>query len=379
VTPVPEQASVTEVPFVDLAGINASLKEEILAGLSDLIDRSEFGTGAAVKEFEDSFATFCGAEECVGLSSGIDAVRLLLAAAGVAPGDGLIVPAMTFIATFAAVSQLGATPIPVDVSPDDYNLDPAAVEAAIGPGVNWLLPVHLYGQLADMAGLRAIAERHGLGVVEDACQAHGASRAGHVPGRGTVGAAFSFYPAKNLGAMGDAGAVVTNDRSIAEKVRMLRVHGQKEKNRHDLIGWTGRLDSFQAVVLTCKLSRLAEWNVERHAIATLYTELLAGVGDLVLPQVARDSEHVWHVYAVRTGDPVALADHLRARGIESGRHYPTPPHLTEAYAHLGYEPGAFPVAEELGRTELSLPIFAGMTQAQVETVASAVEEFFREG
>jgi dTDP-4-amino-4,6-dideoxygalactose transaminase len=374
---VPEQAALAGVPFVDLAGLHARVKDDILASLGDLIDRSEFGTGAAVSDFEESFARFCGASECVGVSSGIDALRLLLAAVGVGPGDGVIVPAMTFIATFAAVSQVGATPIPVDISADDYTIDVAAVEAAAGSRASWLLPVHMYGQLADMRRLCAVAERHGLGVLEDACQAHGALRAGHGPSRGTLGAAFSFYPAKNLGAMGDAGAVVTNDAAIAGAVRMLREHGQREKNRHERIGWTGRLDSFQAAVLTCKLAHLSEWNAERRAVAGLYSERLAGAGDLELPQVAPESEHVWHVYAVRTSDPDAMADHLRARGIGTGRHYPTPPHLTEAYAHLGYASGAFPVAEKLARTELSLPIFPGMTHGQVEAVAAAIEEYFR--
>jgi dTDP-4-amino-4,6-dideoxygalactose transaminase len=371
------EATLLKVPFVDLAGLHAGFREDVLAALADLIDRSEFGTGAAVETFEEAFARYCGASECVGVSSGIDALRLLLAAAGVAPGDEVIVPAMTFIATFAAVSQLEAVPVPVDISPDDYNIDARGVEPAVGPGVRWLLPVHLYGQLADMPALRTIAERHGLGIVEDACQAHGALRAGLPPGRGTAGAAFSFYPAKNLGAMGDAGAVVTDDPVIADRVRMLREHGQREKNHHDDIGWTGRLDAFQAAVLTCKLARLAEWNAERRAVARLYAELLAEVGDLVLPRVAPESEHVWHLYVVRTRDPAGLAGHLQSRSIATGRHYPTPPHLTEAYAHLGYAPGAFPVAEELAGTGLSLPIFPGMTQGQVESVAAAIEEYFR--
>ena len=374
---MPEQATVPEVPFLDLAGLHAELKEDVLAALADLINRSEFGTGAGVNTFEEQFAQFCGAAECVGVSSGIDALRLLLAAAGVRSGDEVIVPAMTFVATFEAVSQLGATPMPVDVSPDDYNIDAAAAEAAIGPQVRWLLPVHLYGQLADMRRLGGIAERHDLGIVEDACQAHGAVRAGLVPGRGTAGAAFSFYPGKNLGAMGDAGAIVTDDPAIADRVRMLREHGQRKKHRHECIGWTGRLDAFQAAVLTCKLPRLAEWNAERRAVARLYAELLADVGDLVLPTVAPESEHVWHLYVVCTRDPGALAEHLRAHSIVTGRHYPMPPHLTEAYAHLGYAPGAFPVAEELARTGLSLPIFPGMTQGQVEAVAEAIEEYFR--
>jgi dTDP-4-amino-4,6-dideoxygalactose transaminase len=374
---VPGEATLVEVPFLDLAGLHADLKDDLLAAFGGLIERSEFGAGAAVRGFEEAFAEACGTAECVGVSSGIDALRLLLQAAGVAPGDHVIVPAMTFVATFEAVSQLGATPVPVDVSHADYNVDPAAAEAATGPGVRWLLPVHLYGQLADLRALGAIAERYGLVVVEDACQAHGAARAGLVPGRGTAGAAFSFYPSKNLGAMGDAGAVITDDPAIAARVRALREHGQREKHRHEQIGWTARLDAFQALVLTRKLARLAEWNAARRAVAAAYGELLADVGDLLLPPVAPDSDHVWHLYVVRTADPEALAAHLRAHSISTGRHYPVPPHLTEAYAHLGYRAGAFPVAEELARSGLSLPIFPGMTDTQVETVAAAVEAYFR--
>jgi dTDP-4-amino-4,6-dideoxygalactose transaminase len=364
------------VPFNDLAALHAPFKEDALAAFDELIDRSEFGVGAAVAEFEAAFAQFCGAAECVGLSNGLDAVRLLLQTAGVGPGDEVIVPAMTFIATFAAVSQLGAVPVPVDVTWDDYGLDSSALEAAVGSRTRGVVPVHLYGQLADMAAIGAVAMRLGLPIVEDACQAHGASRAGRVPAQGTIGAAFSFYPGKNLGAMGDAGAVVTSDAEVAEQVRLLRVHGERTRYRHERIGWTARLDAFQAAVLTLKLRHLAEWNAERRTIAALYSELLDGVGDLALPPVAPESEPVWHLHVVRTADPAALADHLQARGVGTGRHYPEPPHLTEAYAHLGHPAGSFPVAEELARTCLSLPIFPGMTQAQVEYVTGGIMEYF---
>ena len=364
------------VPFNDLAGLHAPIKEDALAAFDELIDRSEFGVGATVAEFEAAFARFCGADECVGLSNGLDALRLLLQAAGVQAGDEVIVPAMTFIATFAAVSQIGAVPVPVDVTWADYGLDAAALEAAVGPRTRAVVPVHLYGQLSDMAAIGGFVAGRGIPVVEDACQAHGASRAGRVPAKDTVGAAFSFYPGKNLGAMGDAGAVVTRDADVAEQVRLLRVHGERTRYRHERVGWTARLDAFQAAVLTLKLRHLPEWNAERRTTAALYSEMLEGVGDLALPPVAPDSEHVWHLYVVRTADPTALADHLQARGVGSGRHYPEPPHLTEAYAHLGYAAGSFPVAEELARTCLSLPIFPGMTQAQVEYAAAGITEHF---
>jgi dTDP-4-amino-4,6-dideoxygalactose transaminase len=370
-------AMLVDVPFVDLGAVHATLKQEVLDAFGELIERSEFGLGRTVERFELSLAAFSGVEECVGVSSGLDALRLLLAAAGVEPGDEVIVPAMTFIATFAAVSQLGATPVPVDISESDYNIDPAAAESAIGPRSRCLLPVHLYGQLADMAHIGEIGRRHGLGIVEDACQAHGAGRAGSAPGWGTVGAALSFYPSKNLGAMGDAGAVLTNDHDVAERVRMLRVHGERTKYEHERVGWTARLDAFQAVVLAHKLTKLAEWNAERRAVAAAYSELLDGIGDLILPPTAPESEHVWHLYVIRTAEPTALAGHLRERSVATGRHYPTIPPLTAAYAHLGFGPGAFPKAEQLALTGISLPIFPGMTEAQIDAVAAGVASYFQ--
>ncbi len=367
------------VPFLDLDGVHAELKTEVLDALAELIDRNEFGNGPTVTRFEEAFADFCDSAECVGVSSGLDALRFALLAAGLRPHDEVIVPAHTFVATFEAVSQAGGVPVPVDVSLADYNLDPDAVEAAVSPRTRFLLPVHLYGQLADLRRLTAIAKRHGLLVIEDACQAHGASRDGFVPGRGTAAAGFSFYPSKNLGAMGDAGALVSDDSELVRRARMLREHGQSVKYHHDLIGWTGRLDAFQAAVLLCKLPHLARWNQARRAVAQAYAELLANVGDLELPPVASGSQPVWHLFVVRTSDADALAMHLRERGIHTGRHYPEPPHLSAACAHLGYGKGTFPITEALARELVSLPIFPGMTEAQVEAVAAAVADYFANG
>ena len=363
------------VPFLDLGTIHAPLKEQILADVAALIDSSAFTNGPAVAEFERDFARHCGAAECVGLASGLDALRLGLLAAGIEEGDEVIVPANTFVATLEAVTQAGGVPVPVDVSEEDYNLDPDSVAEAIGTWTRFILPVHLYGQLADMASLRAIAAVHGLGIVEDACQAHGARRDGFAPGAGTT-AAFSFYPGKNLGAMGDAGALVTEDPGLAETVRALREHGQREKYHHELEGYTARLDTIQALVLRHKLRLLDGWNEERRQVAALYGEGLAGVGDLILPPVPPGSEPVWHLYVIRTADPLALAAFLRDRGIATGRHYPEPPHLSRAYAWLGYERGAFPVTEELAPTLLSLPIYPGMSELQAETVVEGVRAFF---
>jgi dTDP-4-amino-4,6-dideoxygalactose transaminase len=366
----------TEIPFVDLARAHAPLRDEILADIGALIDRSEFAIGRAVHAFEREFGAYCGVRDCVGVASGLDAVRFALTAAGVEPGDRVLVPANTFIASFAAISQAGGVPVPVDASLLDYNVDVDAAADAVDADTTFLLPVHLYGQLADMRPLDELARRNGITIVEDAAQAHGASRDGVTPGALSAAAAFSFYPGKNLGAMGDAGAVATNDEQLAARVRRLREHGQREKYVHEVIGWTGRLDAFQAAVLLRKLRYLDEWNEQRRAVAEAYRELLAGVGDLTLPPVADGSQPVWHVYVVRTADPDALATHLRSRGIQTARHYPQPPHLSAAYEHLGYRAGAFPVAELLARELLSLPMFPGMTESEVEAVTDAVSDYF---
>jgi dTDP-4-amino-4,6-dideoxygalactose transaminase len=364
------------VPFLDLAPSHRPLKDAVLADIGELIDSGAFTNGPPVAEFEVAFAAFTGTTHCVGVASGLDALRLGLLADGIEPGDEVIVPADTFIATFEAISQVGGVPVPVDVTESDYNLDPEAVEAAIGPRTRFLLPVHLYGQLADMRALLALAGRHGLSVHEDACQAHGATRAGLSAGEAGRASSFSFYPGKNLGAFGDAGALVTNDEQLAGTVRALREHGQREKYKHRQVGFTARLDTIQAIALVHKLPQLARWNDERRQQAAFYNQALAGVGDLVLPPVAADSQPVWHLYPIRTADPVALADFLRESGIGTGRHYPEPPHLSEAYRGLGLTAGSFPVTESLAREVLSLPVFPGLTQQQLDAVATGVRAYF---
>ena len=348
----------------------------LLEDIAGLLDSGAFTNGPPVGQFERAFADYCGTTECVGVASGLDALRLGLLAAGIESGDEVIVPAATFVATLEAVAQAGAVPVVADVSEDDYCLDPAAAAAAVGGKTRALLPVHLYGQAADLLPLRGVAEAARLLLVEDACQAHGAVRDGLRAGSAGTFAAFSFYPAKNLGAAGDAGALVTNDESVTAKVRALREHGQTAKYIHAREGWTARLDSIQALVLLHKLPLLDRWNDERRQAARYYAEALAGVGDLVLPPVARGSSPVWHLYVVRTADPETLATSLCEHGIGTGRHYPEPVHLTAAYGHLGYRRGEFPVAEALARGCLSLPIFPGITEAQLETVAAGVRAFF---
>lgn len=367
------------VPFLDLSCVDGSLKAQILADISILIDSTAFTNGPPVGAFERAFAEYCGTRHCVGVASGLDGLRLSLLAAGIGAGDEVVVPASTFVATLEAVSQAGATPVVVDVSELDYNISPDAVAAVVTSRTRALLPVHLYGQMADMAALERIAGQHDLSIVEDACQAHGAERDGRRAGVAGLAAAFSFYPGKNLGAMGDAGAVVTDDEELAARLRALREHGQRTKYVHELEGYTARLDTIQALVLLRKLPLLGAWNEERREAARFYARALQGVGDLRLPPVPEGSNPVWHLYVVRTADPERLARFLAARGVRTGRHYPEPVHLSGAYSRLGHRRGAFPVAEALAEEALSLPIYPGITEEQLLTVAEAVAEFFRDG
>jgi dTDP-4-amino-4,6-dideoxygalactose transaminase len=373
---VPVPKTDERIPFLDLARTHAPLADGFAEELEALLESSAFVNGEQVRTFEAEFAAYCGTRAAVGVSSGLDALRLALAASDVGAGEEVIVPAMTFVATWEAVSQVGAVPVPVDITDVDYNVDLGAVEAAIGRRTAAILPVHLYGQMADMEGLLAISERAGVPVIEDAAQAHGAMRHGRRAGDAGHAAAFSFYPGKNLGAIGDAGALTTNDEGVAARVRALREHGQSRKYQHDEIGWTARLDTIQAAVLSRKLAHLDGWNDERRVIAALYLDALSGVGDLGLPNVPDRSHPVWHLFVIRTADPGGLADHLSRLGIASGRHYPQPPHLSGAYSFLGHREGRFPVAEAVGRECLSLPIFPAMTELEALRVTDAVRSWF---
>jgi len=373
---VQETARQVAVPFLDLAPTHAPIKADVLREIGELLDSGAFTNGPAVARFEEAFGAYCGAGHCVGVASGLDALRLGLLATGLEPGEDVIVPAATFVATLEAVTQAGGVPVLADVSEDDYGLDPAAAVAAVGSRTHALMPVHLYGQMADMRALRRVAEQKGLALVEDACQAHGAERDGLRSGAAGAAAAFSFYPGKNLGAAGDAGAFVSNDGEAAARMRALREHGQTAKYVHAYEGWTARLDTIQALVLSLKLPLLDGWNEQRRVAAAYYEDQLAGMGDLRLPPTATGSAPVWHLYVVRTADPGALALYLRERGVGTGRHYPDPVHLTDAYAWLGYREGDFPVAEALSRECLSLPIFPGISEAQLAAVVEGVRAFF---
>jgi dTDP-4-amino-4,6-dideoxygalactose transaminase len=372
-------ATTAGVPLVDLAAVNADLAGPILEDIAELIRTGGFTNGPAVERFEREFAAWCGTAAAAGTSSGVAGLRLALQAAGIGRGDEVIAPAHTFVATVEAVTQAGATPVLVDVGEADGTMDPAAAAAAVTERTRALMPVHLYGHMADMRALLAVARDAGAAVIEDACQAHGAERDGVRAGAGGIAGAFSFYPAKNLGAFGDAGAVVTGDPALAERVRVLRHHGETAKYHHSVEGDTARLDAIQAIVLLRKLPLLAGWNDDRRAAAATYAEALSGIGDLQLPHTAAGSNPVWHLYVVRTTQRDALAAHLAARGIGTGLHYPQPVHLTPAYRHLSHGPGAFPVSERYTARCLSLPLYPGIRDSQLERVVEAVAEFFGHG
>jgi dTDP-4-amino-4,6-dideoxygalactose transaminase len=372
-------ASHVRVPFLDLGPSHAVVKDDILSDFASLIETNAFTNGPHVAAFESAWAAHCGTARCVGVASGLDALRLGLLAAGIERGDEVVVPANAFAATFEAVTQAGGRPVPVDVSPVDFNLDVDAAAAAVTSRTRFVTPVHLYGQCCEMRALRAFADRHELTILEDACQAHGAIRDGLAAGTVGRAAVFSFFPGKNLGAMGDAGALVTDDGDLANRVAALREHGQKARYRHELEGYTARLDTMQAIVLLHKLRYLDIWNAERRSLAAAYSERLAGIGDLVLPQVPAGSKPVWHLYVVRTHRPLELAQFLVERGIGTARHYPEPLHRSPAYEWLGYGPGSFPVTEAAAAEVLSLPIFPGMTIDQLDAVVDAVREYFARG
>jgi dTDP-4-amino-4,6-dideoxygalactose transaminase len=371
-----EQLPDLRVPFLDLPASQAPLTRALLVDIERLLDSGAFTNGPNVATFEDAFAAYCGTTHCVGVASGLDALRLGLLATGLEHGDEVIVPAGTFVATVEAIVQAGGTPVIADISEQDYCLDVDAAAAVVSARTHSFMPVHLYGQLTDMRALRQQAQTHGVRIIEDACQAHGAEREGYRAGAAGDLGAFSFYPGKNLGAAGDAGAVVTSDPELAARIRSLREHGQTAKYVHARLGWTSRLDTIQALVLEHKLPLLEGWNEQRREAARFYGEALAGVGDLVLPPIATASTPAWHLYVVRTATRDGLATFLRERGVATGLHYPEPVHLTDACAFLGHGPGSFPVAERLSRECLSLPMFPGISEAQLNWVAESVRAYF---
>lgn len=345
-----------KVPFLDLKAAYRELQVDLDEAWRRVMDSGWYILGEEVETFEREFAAYCGAKHCLGVGNGLDALILVLRGYDIGVGSEVIVPANTYIATWLAVSYVGATPVPVEPNSHTCNLDPGQIEAAITSRTRALIPVHLYGQPADMKAIREIAVRHGLEVIEDAAQAHGAASQGKRVGNLGDAAAFSFYPTKNLGAFGDAGAVVTNDDSLAERVRVLRNYGSRTKYHNEVKGVNSRLDPLQASFLRVKLQHLDAWNARRRKVAQQYLQGLSGCPDLILPGVAVAAEPVWHQFVLRHRSRNKLQDYLKGAGVGTLIHYPVPPHLSGAYADGGWKRGDFPVTEELADTVLSIPI-----------------------
>lgn len=361
------------IPFVDLRAQHQSIKADVEAAIGRVLDSCQFTLGPEVAAFEEEFAAFCGRRYGVGVNTGTSALHLALLAAGVGPGDEVITSPFTFVATVAAIHYTGARPVLVDIDPEHYTLDPAGLEAAITPRTRAVIPVHLYGQMADMAPIQQIARCHGLTVIEDACQAHGAELDGRRAGAFGEMGCFSFYPGKNLGAYGEGGMVVTDDPDLARSLRMYRDWGAETKYHHVLKGYNYRLEALQAAVLRVKLARLEGWTEARREAANRYRALLAG-GPIAAPAERPGGRHVHHVYAIRTGARAQVQAGLAARGVQTGIHYPFPVHLLPAYADLGYAAGAFPHAELAAAQELSLPMYPELQgEAQAQVVAALHE------
>ena len=359
------------IPFLDLKAPHVELHREITDAINRVVASGWYILGPEVEAFEVEYAAFCRASECVGVANGLDALHLALRAMGVGPGDEVIVPSNTYIATWLAVSQCGATPVPVEPVEATYNIDPALVETAITPRTKVILPVHLYGQPADMDPILAIARKHGLRVLEDAAQSHGARYKGQRIGAHGDAVAWSFYPGKNLGALGDGGAVTTNDPELADRIRVLRNYGSRVKYVNEVQGYNSRLDPIQAAVLRVKLQHLDEWNARRTSLANQYQQGLVASG-LVLPHVPEWAEPAWHLYVVQHPKRDALQQALTAAGVGTLIHYPIPPHKQQAYADAGYAVDAFPFASRMAARVLSLPMGPHLAAAQVNHVIATI-------
>jgi len=365
-----------QVPFLSFSETNREIKREILTVFENFLDDSWYVLGERVKQFETEYAAFNQVNYCVGVSNGLDALQVALKTLHINAGDEVIIPANTYIATALAVSHAGATPVLIEPNIYTYNLDPDKIEAAITPKTKAIMPVHLYGQACEMAAIMAIAQQHQLFVIEDNAQAQGAAYNNQLTGSWGNINGTSFYPSKNLGAFGDAGAITTNNAELAHQVTILRNYGSSQKYLNEAIGYNMRLDECQAAFLSVKLKYLPTWTQQRQQIAAWYTEALWGVGDLILPIVVAGATHVYHLYVIRTAKRDALQKYLSGQNIGTLIHYPVPPHLQKAYQPLGYQKGNFPVTEELANTCLSLPLWPGLTQKEVNYVCERIKFFF---
>jgi dTDP-4-amino-4,6-dideoxygalactose transaminase len=362
------------IPFLDLNRHHAAIRTELDHAIKEVLDSNAFAGGPFVEKFEREFASYCGAQHAIGVGSGTEALWLSLLAAGVGTGDEVITVANTFMATAEAITYSGARPVFVDVNESSYTMDPAGLEDALGPRTKAIIPVHLFGQPADMDPILEFARKNNLFVIEDAAQAHGAKYKGQTAGTvGDVGC-FSFYPSKNLGALGEAGAIITDNAELQEKLRMLRDHGQVRKYCHDLIGWNCRMDGIQAAALSVKLRHLESGNALRRSHALRYNQAFDGMAEVAIPVEAPYARHVYHVYAIRVEERDAVLRCLQERGIQCAVHYPVPIHLQKAYQDLGYKVGDLPISERIAREAISLPMFPELTEAQIEGVAGGVRE-----
>lgn len=366
------------VPYLDLPAQMRSIRGEIDAAIARTLDQCSFCLGPDVAQFEREFAEFCGAPHCIGVNSGTSALHIALLLLGIGPGDEVITTPNTFVATSWAISYVGARPVYVDIDDATFNLDPKRVERAITPRTRAIMPVHLYGHPVDLDPLLEICRRHNLPLVEDAAQAHAAKYKGRRVGTFGAVAGFSFYPGKNLGAYGEGGALVTNDAAFASRARALREHGSTRRYYHDEIGFNYRMEGLQGAILKVKLPHLEAWTRERRRVAHRYNQVLAET-PLQLPREASYAQSAWHLYVVRHPRRDELKKHLETNHVGCALHYPLPLHLQKAYAHLGYKAGDFPVAEKAARECLSLPIYAELTEAQIQRVAEVIQEFFRKG
>jgi dTDP-4-amino-4,6-dideoxygalactose transaminase len=364
------------IPFVDLKAQYASIREEVRPAIDRVLENTAFILGPAVTDFERDFASVHKVQYCYGLSSGTDGNHLSLWGLNVGPGDEVLIPANTFIATAWGATLCGAKPVFVDCDLRNYNIDPARVEAAITKRTKAIVAVHLYGQPADMDALAVIAKKNSLFLVEDCAQAHLAEYKGRPVGGLGHTSCFSFYPGKNLGAYGEGGAVATNDPEVARKVKMIRDHGSEKKYHHELLGHNYRMEGIQGAVLGVKMRHIAAWTEARRRHAALYRELLTGIPDLVLPEEMPYAKHVYHLFVVRSSHRDKLQEHLQTRGVSTGLHYPVPLHLQKAFQDLGYKKGDFPASEQAGDQVLSLPMYAELTDTQIRYVANSVREFY---
>jgi dTDP-4-amino-4,6-dideoxygalactose transaminase len=362
------------IPFLDLKSHHAALRTELDRAIKEVIDSGAFAGGPFVEKFERDFAAYCGSRYAIGVGSGTEALWLSLLACGVGPGDEVITVANTFMATAEAITYCGARPVFVDVNETTYTMDPAGLEDALGPRTKAIIPVHLFGQPADMDPILEFGRKHNLFVIEDAAQAHGAKYKGRTAGTISDAGCFSFYPSKNLGALGEAGAIITNDAELQEKLRILRDHGQVHKYRHDVIGWNCRMDGIQAAVLSVKLPYLESGNSLRRTHALQYNRAFDGMGEVITPFEASYARHVYHVYAIRVEERDEVTRFLKERAIQCAVHYPVPIHLQKAYQDLGYKTGSLPISEQIARQFISLPMFPELTEAQINMVVLATKD-----